>query len=380
LADEHSQAALARWRLVLGRFAEPSLGGSLAGQPQYARIDQVLDYLYGREYHQRGVRGDPSGRQGGMGPSALTVPDWLRHVRELFPQETVEVIQRHALDRYQMTELVTDPEVLRQMQPSYDLLKLVLTFKHMMHGPVLEMARQVVRRVVAALERRLSREIRQSLWGRLNRRHRSHLKVYQNLDVRRTIRGNLKSFDPKRRRIILENLHFFSRVRHHMPWHIVMAVDCSGSMIDSVIHSAVMAGIFRSLPALRVSLVAFATEVIDLSDQAEDPTELLMSIQLGGGTDIGKALQYCEQLVMNPTRTIAILVTDFYEGGRPDRMLASTRRLREAGVKVLGLAALDPQARPVYDHEMAQRCADAGAEVAALTPGRLADWLANTLS
>lgn len=380
MADERTELALARWRLVLGRFAEQSLAGSLGHRQRYARIDGVLDYLYGREYRQRGVRGSPGTGEGGTGPSVLTVPDWLHQVRELFPQETVEIIQRHALDRYQMTELVTDPEVLRQMEPSYDLLKLLLTFRSMMHGPVLDLARQIVRQVVADLERRLAREVRQSLWGRLNRRHRSHLKVYQNLDIRRTIRSNLKNFNPERRQIVLENLHFFSRVRHHMPWHIIMAVDCSGSMIDSVIHSAVMAGIFKSLPALRISLLAFDTAVVDLSDQVEDPAELLMSVQLGGGTNIGQAMEYCERLVTNPTRTITVVVTDFCEGGPPHRLVAATKRLREAGVKVLGLAALDAQARPTYDLQMAQRCVEAGAEVAALTPGRLADWLANVLS
>ena len=141
-----------------------------------------------------------------------------------------------------------------------------------------------------------------------------------------------------------------------------------------------MAGIFRGLQSLRVNLVAFDTAVVDLSDSVDDPTELLMSVQLGGGTDIGGALSYCETLVRTPTRTIVVLVTDFCEGGIPHRMLAAIRRLCESGVKVLGLAALDAVAQPAYDRQTAEECVACGAEVAALTPQRLAEWLGRVLS
>jgi Mg-chelatase subunit ChlD len=222
--------------------------------------------------------------------------------------------------------------------------------------------------------------VRQKLWGRLNRQRRSRLKVFRNLDWKRTIRANLKHFDRDRKRLVLESLHFYSRVERHMPWHIIMAVDCSGSMTDSVIHSAVMAGIFHGLPSLRVSLVAFDTAVVDLTDQVDDPTELLMNVQLGGGTDIAGALGYCETRVHYPDKTIVILVTDFCEGGPASALLAAIKRLREAGVRVLGLAALDARAEPAYDRQMAEQCVAAGAEVAALTPQRLAEWLAKVLS
>ena len=202
----------------------------------------------------------------------------------------------------------------------------------------------------------------------------------RNLDWHRTIRANLKNYDRERKRLIVESLHFWSRVEHHIPWHIIMAVDCSGSMMDSVIHSAVMAGIFKGLPAVRVSLIAFDTAVVDLTEHADDPTEVLMSVQLGGGTNIAGALGYCETLVVSPTRTILVLVTDFYEGGPPDRLIAAVKRLREAGVRVLGLAALDADADPAYDKNMAEQCVAVGAEVAALTPRRLAEWMALVIS
>ncbi len=379
MPDAADALALARWRLVLGRFADPSLGSCMRSQDGYTRMDRALDYLYGREYGKRGVRGAGS-KEGGQGASALTIPEWLREVRDLFPRDTVEVIERHALDRYGMTELVTDAEVLRKLEPSYELLKAVLTFKGMMQGEVLEVARRIVRQVIQDLRRKLEKDVRQALWGRLNRRRRSPLKVARNLDWRRTLRDNLKNYDRERRKVLLDRLHFFSRVERHLPWHIILAVDCSGSMMDSVIYSAVMAGIFAGLPSVRVSLVAFDTAVVDLSGQIEDPVELLMSVQLGGGTDIAGALGYCESLVQIPTRTIMVLVTDFFEGGPAESMLASIKRLRESGAKVLGLAALDDKAMPSYDRQMAERCVAVGAEVAALTPQRLAEWMGRVLS
>ncbi len=314
MTDEADDFALARWRLVLGRFSDRALGGCAfpgaqgqgsgqgqgkgrgqgqgqggsrgqgpgqgrsghggAGEPgNYERMERVLDYLYGREYANRGVRGkggdgdaDPADRTGGAGESVLAIPDWLHDVRELFPRETVEILERHALDRYGMTELVTDEEVLKTLEPNYELLKAVLAFRHLMSPKVLEVARGIVRQVVEELRRKLAREVRPVLWGRLNRQRRTRLKVARNLDVHRTIRDNLKHYDVDRKQIIVRSLHFFARVEHHMPWHVIMAVDCSGSMTDSVIHSAVMAGIFKALPTVRVSLVAFDTSVIDLSE------------------------------------------------------------------------------------------------------------------
>jgi Mg-chelatase subunit ChlD len=381
--------AIRRWRLVLGRFAQPRLGEAGQTGSTHARMDRVLDYLYGREYRGRGVRqtGDDGkdrgnkdeGRRGGTEESVLAVPEWIHQVRELFPSDTVEIIQKHALDRYGMTELVTDAEVLRKLEPSYELLKAVLSFKGLMKGEVLEIARNIVRQVVEELRRKLSKDIRQALWGRLNKQHRSRLKVLRNLDWRRTIRANLKNYQPDRKQIVLGELHLFSRVDRHMPWHIIMAVDCSGSMMDSVIHSAIMAGIFKGLPALRVSLMAFDTSIVDLTEEVDDPTELLMSVQLGGGTNIAGAMQYCESLIRSPTRSIVVLVTDFYEGGNANELVASVKRICESGARVLGLAALDAVAEPAFDHEMAERCAEAGAQIAALTPQRLAQWMGQVI-
>lgn len=379
-------ATLARWRLVLGRYAEDRLPGALGNDRRQQRIDAALDYLYGREYAGRGVRGQTPGntgeRAGSLDPSLLTVPGWLGEVRELFPKETVERIEKHALDRYGMTELVTDPEALRRLEPNFDLLKMLLTFRGHLQGAVLDEARRVIRHVVEDIKRRLANDVRRTLAGKLNRFRRGPLSVAQNFDWRGTIRENLKHYDPARRQLVIARARFFSRVERRLPWTVVLCVDQSGSMASSVIYSAVMAAILAGLPSLRVRLVVFDTSVVDLSEHVDDPVETLLSVQLGGGTDIGQAMRYCEQThtAENPRRTVVVLVSDFCEGASPAALFATCRRLRGAGVRLLGLAALDEAADPAYDRGMAGQLAAEGMEIAALTPKQLAAWLVQVIS
>jgi len=378
---QDTDATLARWRLILGKYARDQLAVSMNTGQQ--RIENVLDFLYSREYQGRGVREehDPSGPRGaGLDPSQLTVPRWLSEVRDLFPNETVAVIEKHALDRYGLMELVTDPEILRRLEPNLDLLKVLLTFRGHLKGEVLNEARRIVRNVVEEIKQRLTAEIRRAFSGRTNRFRHSNLKMAQNLDWRGTIRKNLKHFDTQRNQIVVEQVLFFSRIQRRLPWRIVLCVDQSGSMAASVIYSAVMAGILSSLPLVDVKLVVFDTSVVDLSDNIDDPVELLMSVQLGGGTNIGQAMQYCEQLIEDPRRSIVVLISDFCEGASPTALIASCRRFREAGTKLLGLAALDENANPSYDVQMAETLAEAGMDIAALTPKYFAEWLAKTIS
>lgn len=382
MPDPNDRLAAQRWRLVLGRFAEDGLPETLQGNQQ--RTDRVLDFLYNREYGRRGLRLSGQGQSGGggagSGNSVLEIPTWLREVRELFPADTCEVITKHALERYGMTELVTDAETLRRLQPSYDLLKAVLTFKGLMQGEVLEVARALVRKVVEDLRRALEKELRPALWGRVDRNRRTRHRNVRNLDLKSTIRINLKHWDTTAQRLLARDLVFRNRSQRHVAWDIIICIDCSGSMADSVIHSAVIAAIFSALPTLRVKLVAFDTNVIDLSDHADDPVAVLMSVQLGGGTDIAGAVGYCATLVERPGRTILVLVTDFMENGPLTPLLAHIRKLRADGVKVLGLASLDRNAVATYDHQSAEACAGAGAEIAAMTPNHLAAWVARVIS
>jgi len=380
MSDQDSQsnnASLARWRLVLGKYAERQMPKSLG--PSQQRMSDALEMLYSREYAGRGVRQGRELGPGSLDPSQLNVPKWLGELRDLFPEDTCQKITQHALDRYGMSDILKDPKTLEQLEPSSELLASVLTLKGNMDKSVLDQVRKLVKRVVEDIQRRLKHAIQQRITGQRNRFRNSHLKSAANFDAHKTIRRNLKHYDPKRKQLVVQRPYFFSRVRRHLPWEIILCVDQSGSMASSLIHSAVLAGAIAELPSIRVKLVVFDTSVVDLSEHVSDPVEVLMSVQLGGGTNIGKAMAYCRTLVREPNRTIVVLVTDFCEGADPRALRQTVRALKSDGCHLIGLASLDEMSQMWADEQMASRLAADGMEIAAVTPNRLAEWLAEVM-
>ena len=370
---------LKRWRMVLGRYSEAGLGASDLDASE-RRIDRALDFLYARELARRGLRQQPGPRAGTLDPSSLTALDWIAEVRRLFPKSAFETIQSHAIDRLGLTELLEDPKTLEALEPNPDLLKTLIAFKGRANPALQAKIREIARKVVEDTLRRLKPAFERALTGRRNRFRQSPIRRVQDFDWRATIRDNLKHYDPERQRIVAERLRFTGRARRHLPWTIILCVDQSGSMIGSVIHAAVMAAILAGLPSVSVRLVVFDTSVVDLSSEVSDPVSVLMSVQLGGGTNIGQAVAYCEQQVTQPTRTVFVLLSDFCEGAPLPPLIAAVRRMAAARVTLLGLAALDEEAAPDYDRAVAQRLADAGMRIAALTPDRFAEWIAEAIS
>ncbi|WP_432930674.1 VWA domain-containing protein [Microbispora sp. CA-135349] len=367
---------LERWRLLLGEAGSACLGGQ-GLDAQAAARDAAMDWLYGRDedLRRRGVR-QSGGRHGGTGESTLTTVDWLDDITRLFPKETVERLHRDAVERYEIHDVVTDPAVLQRIEPNPALLRAVLRTKHLMNPQVLRLARRIVEQVVRQLTDRLATEVRSAFSGTKVRRP-GRMRLARNFDMVRTLRANLGRYQPETGKVVIETPFFFSRTRRHLEqWQVILLVDQSGSMVDSVIHSAVTAACLWGLPGVRTHLVAFDTEVVDLTADVDDPVELLMKVQLGGGTDIARAAAYGAGLVDQPRRAIVVLISDFYEGGDPRRLVRVVRELVAQGSTVLGLAALDEQANPAYDRELAQRLADAGAHVGAMTPGELAFFVA----
>ncbi len=374
--------ALNRWRLVLGSMSDNSLSfsGSDREIMSFEDMEQLLDYLY---CHAQGddVRGESiSDRSGGLGESQLTAAKWITKVRELFPKQTAEVLERHALDEFKMTELLTDKKVLEQMKPDMSLLKTVLQLKHLMKGEVLETAKKIARAVAEELSEKLAQSTRQALTGRLDRNSRSPVRSARNIDIHKTIRRNLKNYDKENETLVLKDVYFSSRVKKYNKKTVIIAVDESGSMLGSVIYSAVMAQIISKLPFAEIKLVIFDTEIVDLSGMVEDPVEVMMSVQLGGGTDIGKALSYCESLIQTPSDTCVLCVTDLCEGGYPHILLNTAQNIMTSGAKLSFLTALDECANPVYDKNMGQLLADMGAFVGALTPDQLGDYIGRIFS
>lgn len=367
---------LQRWRLVLGEASEGALG-SAAGTA--GAMDAALSWLYGRDDGE-GTDKDLVDRRGGSGASALNVPEWINEIHKLFPKETIERLEKDAVERYEIDDVVTNKDVLSRIEPNETLLKAVMRTKHLMNPEVLQLARELVRRVVEDLLEKMKSEVQAAFAGVVDRRRRSPLKVARNFDFKSTLKHNLKRFDPDERRVVLEEPLFFSRVRRFTEqWQVILIVDQSGSMVSSVIHSAVSAACLWSVPGLKPHLIAFDTAVVDLTDACVDPVETLMKVQLGGGTDIHKAVAYGAQLIDNPRRSIVVLVTDFYEGGSPDGLVRVVKDLCAQGTIVLGLAALDSECTPQYDRDLAQRLVNVGASVGAMTPGELASFVAGAV-
>ncbi|MCL1837911.1 MAG: VWA domain-containing protein [Propionibacteriaceae bacterium] len=366
-----------RWRLILGRYGENSLPRSQL-EASDAELDLVLSYLYDREYIERGHRLQP-GAGGGLDPSSLTAINWLERTRKLFPKSTFERLQTQAVERYGLTELLANPDTATTLQPSPQLGTAMLRIRGRLDAKLEAGLRRVISNVVEDIVARIKATFVATLTGRRDRFRRSLQPLAQNFDAKNTIRVNLKHYDTENNRLLIDQARFTSRVRKRLPWDVVLCVDQSGSMAASVLYSAVCASILAGLPGVNVRLILFDTSVVDMTAMAHDPVGLLMTVQLGGGTDIAGALGYCETLVRTPARTVLALVSDFEEGGSVPTLLSTVSRLRGAGVRLLALAALDEEAQGFYDPHVGGLLADRGMQIAALTPEHFAEWLAQVI-
>jgi Mg-chelatase subunit ChlD len=359
---------LSRWRLALGKAAE-SCGISIDQNMEDAlRVEGALGFVY-----EDGTRG------GGSGASRLNVPTWIDAVSELFPRQAKEVLERELIKRRGIDKLMEEPKLLEKIEPNVDLVKVLLTHRDLVNEKTRGLVRKVINQVIQDLKKRLEVQVQQAIVGALRRDRHSPRRVFRNLDLKTTIRRNLKNYDKDREKLLVERISYFAAERNKRPWHVVVCVDQSGSMLDSAIFSAVMASIFAELPSVKTSLVLFDTKVVDLSDQVGSPVDVLLSIQLGGGTDITGALRYCAQLVREPARTIVVLITDFFEGHNDQELVGQVRRLADGGVRVIGLGALGYDARPSYNKTTAGKCRKAGMDVLVCTPEKLAECMAQII-
>lgn len=380
-ADLDHDLAVRRWRMVLGRYAQ----SALPRHPGDADLDDTLGYLYDREYTERGHRlgdsgaanRDGAGRGGGLEASALRAVDWLDGARRLFPASTIERLERDALTRYGLSDLLADPDAVDSIRTSPELGAALLRIKGTISPALADGLRTLIARIVADILQRLRRPMTTALTGARQRHRRSPHASARNFDWRRTIAANLGHADPQTGRLLVEEVRFMSRQRrHNVAWDIIIVVDQSASMASSLLHSAVMASILAALPGMSVRLILFDTSVVDVSHLAHDPVEILMTSQLGGGTDIANAIGYAAARVTQPTRTVLALVSDFEEGGSVSSLVTRVRGLADSGVTMLGLASLTDDGAPWFDRTVADRLAEVGMRVAAMTPDRFADWLA----
>ncbi|HUR05944.1 MAG TPA: VWA domain-containing protein [Nonomuraea sp.] len=360
---------LRRWRLVLGGgdadgICSGGQGGAVGGlQGADADMDRALAAVYDRD--------------GGLGASAPRVARWLGDIRTYFPSTVVQVMQKDAIQRLNLTRLLLEPEMLEAVEPDVHLVGTLLALNRVMPQQARESARAVVRKVVQELERRLAQKTRAAVTGALDRSARTHRpKRVSDIDWDRTIRANLKNYLPEKNTIVPSRLVGYARRQRSVQREVVLAIDQSGSMAASVVYSSVFGAVLASMRSLKTSLVVFDTAVVDLTDQLHDPVELLFGTQLGGGTDINRAIAYSQGLITRPANSIFILISDLYEGGVRQEMLRRVAAMAQAGVQVIVLLALSDEGAPFYDHENAAALAAMGVPAFACTPDAFPDLMA----
>ncbi|EIP98941.1 uncharacterized protein containing a von Willebrand factor type A (vWA) domain [Opitutaceae bacterium TAV1] len=358
-----------RWRLILGAPAG-ELHGNLSADD--AAMDAAMTALYESA-------GQTESRRGGLGASAPNVARWLGDIRTYFPAGVVRVMQKDALERLNLKQMLLEPEMLAAAEPDVHLVATLLSLSRVIPARTKETARQVVRKVVEDLERRLAEPLRQAVRGALARSLRNRRPRLREIDWDRTIRANLKTWQADRRTLVPETLIGHGRKRSSVK-DVILCVDQSGSMAASVIYSSIFGAVLASLPALSTRMVLFDTAVVDLTAELHDPVDLLFGAQLGGGTDIHKALTYCSGLVQRPHDTSMVLITDLYEGGDAEGMLRRAAHLVAAGVNLICLLALNDQGAPSYDHGHAAQLAAMGVPVFACTPEHFPELMAAALS
>ncbi|MHB9023795.1 MAG: VWA domain-containing protein [Armatimonadota bacterium] len=355
---------LRRWRLVLGGADADGTGLQLSGRDLV--MDKALAALYdaGKD------------RKGGLGASAPNVSRWLGDIREYFPSSVVKVMQQDALERLDLKRLLLEPELLETVEPDVHLVATLISLRSVIPAKTRDTARLVVKKVVDALLQKLSDPMRQAVSGALNRAARNRRPRHREIDWQRTIRLNLKNYQPDYRTVIPETLVGYGRHRHTVQRDIIIAIDQSGSMASSVVYSSIFAAVMASLPVVQAHLVAFDTAIVDLSEDLHDPVELLFGVQLGGGTDINQAIAYCQGLVRCPADTVFVLISDLFEGGIREEFLKRMGAMQRAGIQVVTLLALSDEGRPSYDHEIAGALAGLGIPAFACTPDLFPDLMA----
>jgi Mg-chelatase subunit ChlD len=360
---------LRRWRLVLGGESDGTCH-TLTGED--LSVDAALSALY------NGNPGEESGRRrsAGLGASAPRVARWLGDIRQYFPSSVVQVMQRDAVDRLGLTRMLLEPELLAAVEPDVHLVGTLLALNGVMPEKTKQTAREVVRRVVDELERRLADKTRSAVKGALDRAARTQRPRHADIDWARTIRANLKNYSPELGTIIPDRLVGYGRKQHSVQRDVILAIDQSGSMAESVVYSSIFGAVLASMRALRTRLVAFDTAVVDLTDELDDPVDVLFGTQLGGGTDINRAVAYCQSLITRPTDTLLILISDLYEGGVRDELLRRARSLVGSGVQMVALLALSDSGTPSYDHENAAALVELGVPAFACTPDQFPELMA----
>lgn len=360
---------LARWRLILGSETQDdfsSMGMSAMSKEQML-MDDALAEIYSGGMSGSGT----AGRGAGNGPSAPHISKWLGDIRSLFDPDMVAVVQNDAIERKGLKQLLLEPELLEQLEPDLNMASTLLMLKDQIPKKSKESARKFIQKIVEDINRKMETQMKRAVVAALNKKEHSPLPSASAIDFRYTIARNLRNYNPELKTIIPERVYFFDRASQVNRWNVILDIDQSGSMGESIIYSSIMACILASMSAVKTNVVAFDTEIMDLTDLCQDPVDLLFGFQMGGGTDIAKSIGYCRKYVESPDKTLFFLISDLEEGGNRARLLNHLREMKESGVTVIVLLAVADGGRPYYDETTAKRITEMDIPCFACTPEKL---------
>ena len=369
-----------RWRLILGEESQKQfedMGGfekKLLSQEQVL-MDQALAAIYNRE------RSFSGGQGAGKGASRPHISRWLGDVRNLFDKELVKIIQTDAMERCGLKQLIFEPEILEQVEPDISLASTILILKDQVPKQSKDSVREFMKKIVEEINKLLADDIRRAVTSAVNKKQHSPIPSAAALDFKTTIRRGIKNYNKELKKIVPEHYYFFDRSTQTAAnkFTVILDIDQSGSMGESVIYSSIMSCILASMSALKTRIVAFDTEVVDLTEKMEDPVDLLFGFQLGGGTDINKSIAYCSRDIENPKKTLFFLVSDLMEGGNRAGMLRRLQEMKESQVTVVCLLAIADGGKPYYDAQMAGRISALGIPCFACNPQKLPQLLERAL-
>lgn len=363
---------LLRWRLILGEATQQkfeSMDPSFAMSSHDLMLDAALQAIYGGNGEEESIHG------AGMGASNPKISKWMKDIRTLFDPSLVKIIQQDAIEKKGWKQLLMEPELLDELEADLEMAALLLTLKDMIPSKSKDSARAYIERIVAMINEQIAQDIRRSVTAAIHKKEHSPLPSASAIDFPYTIRKNIRHYSPELETIIPSKVYFFDRKEKSNHWHVILDIDQSGSMSGSIMYSSVTACILASMNAVKTSVVAFDTTIMDLSDLCNDPIDLLYGFQLGGGTDIHKSVKYCEQLIEEPSKTVFFLISDLEEGGNHAGLLHRLQMMQESGVIVVSLLAIQDKGKPYYSKDMAQKIANLGIPCFACTPARLPELL-----
>ena len=369
-----AKSDIRRWRLILGGGKADGTGIALGNADK--DIDLLLNKIYGTDSLTRGAA---ISRKGGTGSSNLSLSRWLGDIRRYFPDTVVRVMQQDAIAQVGLLQILNEPELMAQVETNVQLVAAILSMQHLLPQDTRESARSLVREVTDKLVKTWEPPFQKAIRGAVDRSSRSQKPRHHEIDWERTIRANLKHYQDEYRTVIPEQLIGYGRKARVASQEIILCVDQSGSMASSVVYASIFGAVMASIPALKTQFIVFDTTVVDLTAELEDPTDLLFGTQLGGGTDIGNALLYAQQMITRPSQTTLVLITDLFEGGPSAVMRERMKHLNDIGVQLIVLLALNDEGSPGFNDSEAQYIANLGIPAFACTPDQFPDMMAAAL-